>query len=89
MANTLEIRTANEVYDFVRRLKAACVAEGAPDLCKKLDDSMRLGSSGLEILGAIRGTIIANRQKIDEILGPSAGEEIGRILGFINRAFVS
>jgi hypothetical protein len=82
-----EIRTANDVYEFVEQLKAACLEKGAVELYKQFNDSMRLGSSGLEILGAIRGTIIANRKEIEGILGLGAREDIDHIIVFVNRAY--
>ena len=48
------IATANDVYAFVAQLKTEADKCGNTYFARELDDALHLGSSGLEILGAIR-----------------------------------
>lgn len=83
----LHITEANDVYQFVERLKVACRQQNAVRLFKELDDAMCLGSSGLEILGAIRQAILKERGEAERLLGEGGKEEIDRVAAFVDRAF--
>jgi hypothetical protein len=78
------ITNANQVYDLINRIIREARAAGSDDIAKRLDDAMCLGSSGLEILGAIKSTILAHRNAFERLLAPS---EIDEIVRFVNRAF--
>ncbi len=86
MSNS-QIKTADDVYRFVERLKAQSEKRGPRELATKLDEALHLGSSGLEILGAIRQTIIENRAAIEQMLGSSEKDEAKQVIAFVDRAF--
>ncbi len=83
----LNISEANDVYQFVERLKVACRKHNALRLFKELDDALCLGSSGLEILGAIRQAILKNRGEAERLLCEGGKEEIDGVVAFVDRAF--
>jgi hypothetical protein len=78
------ITTTDQVYDLINRVIREARDAGSDDIAKGLDDAMCLGSSGLEILGAIKNTILAHRNAIEQFLAPS---EIDEIVRFVNRTF--
>lgn len=83
----LKIKTADDVYRFVERLKSECQKQRATDLVTQLDDALHQGSSGLEILGAIRQTIISNRASIERLLDRAGKNEANQVVAFVDRAF--
>lgn len=82
-----QIKTADDVYRFVERLKSECQNSGATELLAQLDDALHLGSSGLEILGAVRQTIIGNRALIERLLGAARKDEANQVVAFVDGAF--
>ena len=70
------MNTTEDVYRFVQRLKAESERQGEVSLASRLDDALNLGSSGLEILGAI-----------ERLLGPDGDVEARQIVSFVDRAF--
>ena len=85
--DALHITEANDVYQFVERLKAACRKHNAMVLLKEIDDALCLGSSGLEVLGAIRLAILKDRGEAERLLGEGGKGEIDQVLAFVDRAF--
>jgi hypothetical protein len=85
--NKSQINTTEDVYRFVERLKLECIKNGATELLGQLEDALHLGSSGLEILGAIRQAMIDNRITIEQLLGPIGREEISQVVGFVDKAY--
>ena len=85
--STSRITTAEDVYRFVDRLKLESEKHGANALSAELDDALHLGSSGLEILGAVRQTMIANLPAIERLLGPTGKEEAKQVIAFVDSAF--
>jgi hypothetical protein len=83
----LQITTSNDVYQLVERLKIACQQNGATELFNRLDDAMNLGSSALEILGAIRQTFINNRSEVERLLGRNGKEEVDSVIAFVDKAY--
>jgi hypothetical protein len=82
-----KIETAADVYRFVERLSSECQTNGAIDLLHQLDDALHLGSSGLEILGAIRHILINNRVAIEQLLGADGKDKAQQIVGFVDREY--
>lgn len=82
-----QIETVDDVYRFVDRLKLACREYGDMAMLRQLDNAMRLSSSALEILGAVRQTLIVSRGKVDLLLGSGAEEDVDRIVAFVDRTF--
>jgi hypothetical protein len=60
---------------------------GAHTIASELREALQLGSSGLEILGAIRLALIVNRTGIERLLGPAGIEEADQVIAFVDRAF--
>lgn len=85
--NASQIKTADDVYRFVEHLKSECQKNGATELFAQLDDALHLGSSGLEILGAVRHTILNNRASIERLLGAGGKDEANQVLIFVDKAF--
>ena len=81
------IETAEDVYRFVEHLKSECQKNGATELFGQLDDALHLGSSGLEILGAVQQTIIRNRASIERLLGATGKDEATQVVAFVDKAF--
>ena len=78
------ITTTNQVYDIINRIIQESRIVGHEDIAKRLDDAMRLGSSGLEILGGIKKALLMSRNEIEKF---TAKSEIDEIVHFVNRAF--
>jgi hypothetical protein len=82
-----KIETVADVYRFVERLSSECQANGANVLFTQLDDALHLGSSGLEILGAIRHIVINNRLAIEQLLGADGKDRADQIVNFVERVY--
>ena len=63
------IKNAGDVYQFVGDLKAEAERQGMAELADRLQNNLLLGSSALEILGAVRQTVIDNRGVVGRLLG--------------------
>jgi hypothetical protein len=85
--NTGKITTAEDVYKFAETLESISQQSGAIQLTLQLDNAMRLGSSGLEILGAIRQIVIENRTDVERLLGPEGTSRIDQVVAFVDEAF--
>lgn len=81
------MKTAGDVYQFVEELKVASRKNGATELHRQLDDATRVGSSSLEMLGAIRQTVTKNRSEVERLLGPARLQAINQVLAFVDKAF--
>ena len=81
------ITTANDVYAFVAQLKTEAEKHGNIDLATELDDAVHLGSSGLEILGAIRKTLIENHGEVESLLGSDGYRKAAHVIAFVDKAF--
>ena len=78
------ITTTNEVYEFAELAVKKCRKHGYDDVAQQLDDAMHLGSSGLEILGAIRATLIGQAETLEKVVDKT---EMQDIVKYVNRAF--
>lgn len=78
------ITTVNQVYGFVNLVIQRSRSHGDDEVARKLDDAMHLGSSGLEVLGAIRSVILEERVTINNLVGESDTEDVIR---FVDKAF--
>ena len=85
--NANRINSAADVYQIVERLKAESSKLGLDDLTTELDNALRLGSSGLEILGAIRNIFIQKRAMVEKLLGDSGKDQAGQVITFVDKAF--
>lgn len=84
---TLWMTNVGDVYRYVERLMSECRKCDESALFKQLDDALHLGSSGLEMLGAIRRALIENRVTVVRLLGPTGKEEADRVIAFVDKAF--
>ncbi len=78
------ITTTDNVYEFVNVVIRQCHEQGFADIAQELDGAMHLGSSGLEILGAIRSVLLKESRTIGTLVEQSEIEEVVR---FVNKAF--
>ena len=78
------ITSTQEVYAFVDMAIRQCRLHGLNDIEKQLDDALHLGSSGMEILGAIKAVFLTQGERLEKILDR---EKIGEIVIFVNKAF--
>ena len=81
------ITTANDVYAFVAQLKTEAAKHGNIDFANELENAIHLGSSGLEILGAIRKTLIENHGEVESLLGSDGYQKAAHVIAFVDKAF--
>lgn len=78
------ITTTNEIYEFTELAVKKCREHGYDSVAQELDDAMHLGSSGLEILGAIRATLVSQGTTLEKVVDKAKMQEI---VSYVNRAF--
>jgi len=81
------INNTGEVYQFVESLRTEASRRGITSLATQLENALNLGSSGLEILGAIRQIITENLQIIRQLLGPDGSSRGEQIIAFVDKSF--
>jgi len=84
---TERITTVADVFQFVERLKTASQQDGAVELNRHLDHATRLGSSSLEVLGAIRQAVVGNLSDVERLLGSDGRLCADQVVAFVNKAF--
>jgi hypothetical protein len=84
---TATITTTDDVYRFIEQLKAEAERHEDTALVDGLDDALHLGSSGLEILGAIQKTLSDNLSKVEKLLGSDGLTRAKLIVVFVDKAF--
>jgi hypothetical protein len=82
-----QFRTAADVHAFVENLRAACEENACNALSGELQNAMQLGSSGLEILGALKGVLLRNRSEVERLLGTNGRVDVAELIAFVDRAF--
>jgi len=78
------ITTIEQMYELVNRVSSSCHETGCDDIATRLDDAMNLGSSGLEILGAIRNVLTEEGARLK---GAIKEEEVQQAIAFVDRSF--
>jgi hypothetical protein len=73
-----------EVYDLTEQAISLCRSQGKPELAAQLERALGLGSSPLEILGAIRAAFVQNSQTLEGMLGQSA---VADVVAFVDKAY--
>lgn len=76
--------TLNRIYDFVERTIQEANKHGRADIAERLDEALQLGSSPLEILGAISIELRKEGTIIDSWFDRQERE---RVLCFIDQAY--
>ncbi|MEO8271460.1 MAG: hypothetical protein ABI557_17185 [Aureliella sp.] len=62
------ITTINEIYEFTELAMHKCLEHAYGDVAQQLDDAMHLGSSWLEICGAIKATFVTRAATLEKVL---------------------
>ena len=78
------ITTTNEIYEFTELAMKNCREHGYDDVAQQLDDAMHLGSSGLEILGAIKATFVSQSGTLEKVVDKAKLQEVVR---YVNKVF--
>ena len=78
------IAATDDVYEFVNVLIRQCREQGFAEIAQKLNDAMNLGSSAMEILGAIRIVLLEESGTIGTLVERTDIEEV---IQFVNRTF--
>ncbi len=78
------ITTTSEVYKFVEIAIGRCREHGWDDLAQQLDSAMHLGSSGMEILGAIKAIFVDQTARLEKVVDKASIEEV---IKHANKAF--
>lgn len=68
--------TIEEIYTCINCTIIKCKDYGFDDLAERFDDALHLGSSGLEILGAIRNVLEDEKSKANKLIGKGRVQEI-------------
>ena len=76
--------TLDHIYRIVDDVIERCRSDGSTALADDLSQSKQLGSSALEILGAIRSCFIKNREQVAHAVGDP---KVADVIEFIDRAF--
>jgi len=76
--------TVEEIYVCIDSAIAKCKDCGDHDLAERLDDALHLGSSGLEILGAIGHILKRERIKANNLIGE---KKVQGIIEFIESSY--
>lgn len=76
--------TPHEFSDFVDRLIAKSTAQGFSDLAQALQEARNLGSSGLEVIGAIRTIIVKNAGTVAFLTSREEGDQA---IKYVDRAY--
>ena len=73
--------STEEIYASINSIIAKSKECGHDDLARRLDDALHLGSSGLEILGAIRNVLKDEHNKVYKLIGKG---QVHEIINFID-----
>lgn len=82
-----KISSVGDVYRFTSSLVEFCSANQAQALADALLDAQQLGSSGLEILGAIRKVLVDNSSLLRETLPPEYVEQMRDVIAFVDACY--
>lgn len=78
------IATTNEIYEVVELAMQRCRDHSYDNVAQQLDDAMHLGSSGLEILGAIKTTFVTQAATLERVVDKAKLQEV---VEYVNRVF--
>src|SRR4051812_844653 len=81
------INDIGDVYQFVGDLRAVAARRGMTALPTQLESALKLGSSALEILGAIREILINNNEQVGRLLGPDGEAQAKQVIAFVDKSF--
>lgn len=78
------ISTSQELYALVDFVIQQSRVRGLLDIAQQLEDALHLGSSGLEILGAIKNIFVAQNTELEKILEK---EKIEEVVKYVTKAY--
>ena len=78
------ISTTQELYTLVDFVIRQSRMRGHLDIAQQLDDAIHLGSSGLEILGAVKTIFVAHNVQLQNFL---EREKIESVINFVTRDY--
>lgn len=87
--NKIKISSINEVYKFVDKLIVICKDNELCNIAESLNNALNLGSSGLEIIGAIKNILKTNKRKLQQILSPEDITTLKQVILFVNKCYGS
>jgi hypothetical protein len=61
-----------------------CRLRGFGDIAQQLDDALHISSSGLEVVGEIKGVFVAHAARLETVVGREKCEEV---VAFVNTAY--
>ena len=79
--------SSDNVFRFIEHLMFESKKRNEMELFKKLDDALNLGSSALEILGAIRAILVENRSTISKLFDSKNIEEADSVIAFVDTVY--
>jgi hypothetical protein len=77
----------SEVYAFVKLLESRSESNHYQELSNALKEAKSLGSSGLEILGAIKEILLHREKEIKSILTPEEFDKIKDVIYFVDKIY--
>jgi hypothetical protein len=78
------ITTTQQMYEFVNKVLSGAREHGYEEIAARLDDAMHLGSSGLEICGAIGNVLKEERPRLEKVVSE---KELQEAIDFVDSAF--
>ena len=82
-----EFASIQDVWRFAENARRAAEARGLTQLAGQFYDALNLGSSALEILGAIQKIVLENREILNEVLPTASQADTQRVIAFVDAAF--
>lgn len=83
----VKITSMPEVYSLVDELREECRRHRIERVTDALDNAMALGSSGLEILGAIRSVLVRERDNLVRVVDKKTATAIDSVIEFAASSF--
>ena len=78
------ITSVYEVYDIVKLVIKICQECGDNDISQQLEHAMRGGSTGLEIIGDIKGVFVTHMERLENVIDKKKLEDV---IEFVDRAY--
>lgn len=78
------ITSVMEVYELAEKAIRLSRQHGDTALAADLDRALSLGSSPLEILGAVRAAFVAKAPVLEQLLGKA---EVADVVSFVDKAY--
>ena len=76
--------SVQDVYELTERVIRLCQEQGNQEVANQLDRALSLGSSPLEILGAIRTTFTQNTDVLARMIGQNT---VINVVAYVDKAY--